>query len=210
MNEFDIKAANWDQEKMHIERAESVAEGIREMIPLTVRMKALEFGSGTGITSFFLKDSLGEITLMDSSMEMLKVAEGKIIQSGALNLRTLLWDLAGNRFTDDSFDLVFCQLVIHHITDITDIISKFKYMLNSGGYLAIADLYPEDGSFHGKGFAGHRGFDPEELAGLLKKAGFEPAEFRKIYTINKKISDSVIKPFDLFLLVARSSQDQRY
>jgi hypothetical protein len=39
---------------------------------------------------------------------------------------------------------------------------------------AIADLYPEDDSFHGEGFAGYKGFDPEELSGLLKKPAVPP------------------------------------
>ncbi len=32
------------------------------------------------------------------------------------------------------------------------ILEKFHDLLNPSGYLAIADLYPEDGSFHGLSF----------------------------------------------------------
>jgi 2-polyprenyl-3-methyl-5-hydroxy-6-metoxy-1,4-benzoquinol methylase len=208
MNEFDIKAAAWDQDPMRVERARAVASGIREMISLSGQMKALEFGSGTGITSFFLKDDLGEITLMDSSSEMLKVADEKISASGSANLRTVFHDLAGTHYTEKNFDLIFSQMVLHHISDVEDIISKFHSLLNPGGYLAIADLYPEDGSFHGEGFTGHKGFDPEELSVRLKRAGFENTNYRKCYTISKKTSDSRILHFDLFLLVAGRKHDQ--
>ena len=78
MNEFDIKASGWDQNPMHWDRSLAVASQIRELIPLTKQMTALEFGAGTGITGFLLKDYLKEITLMDTSLEMLRVINGKI------------------------------------------------------------------------------------------------------------------------------------
>jgi 2-polyprenyl-3-methyl-5-hydroxy-6-metoxy-1,4-benzoquinol methylase len=208
MNEFDTKAANWDSNPMHVERARSVSEAIREMVPVTRQFRALEFGAGTGITSFFLKDDLGEITLMDSSREMLRVADEKIRASGSDNLRTLFHDLSGKQYTEDRFDLIFCQMVLHHIPDVEDIILKFHSLLNPGGYLAIADLYPEDGSFHGEGFDGHKGFDPEELSVRLTRAGFEDTNYMKCFTINKKTADESLKPFDLFLLVAKRKPDQ--
>lgn len=208
MNEFDIKAEAWDNNPMHVERSWSVSETIRDMIPLSKQMRALEFGAGTGITSFFLKDHLGEITLMDSSIEMLKVADEKIKTSGSDNLKTLFQDLSGTNFIEERFDLIFSQMVLHHIADVEDIITKFYSLLDPGGYLAIADLFPEDGSFHGEGFTGHMGFDPEELSVWLKRKGFEEINYRKCYTINKKTADSAVKPFDLFLLVAKRKNDQ--
>ena len=65
MNEFDIKAAGWDQNPMHWDRSVAIAEQIKKLIPITKQMTALEFGAGTGITSFLLKDYLKEITLME-------------------------------------------------------------------------------------------------------------------------------------------------
>ncbi len=34
MNEFDIKAAEWDKNPMHWERSEAIVEEIRKTIPL--------------------------------------------------------------------------------------------------------------------------------------------------------------------------------
>ena len=60
-------------------------------------------------------------------------------------------------------------MVLHHVNDIEKIIGKFYRLLNPGGYLAIADLYEEDGSFHGDGFTGHKGFNMDSLSGILRK-----------------------------------------
>jgi tRNA (cmo5U34)-methyltransferase len=203
MNEFDIKAAGWDQNPMIWNRANAIANEIKRQLPLNNRMTALEFGAGTGVTSFILKDSLKEITLMDNSVEMVKIMNEKIRKSGAENLKTVSFNLEKEYFNNSGFDLVFNQMVLHHISDIEDIIAKFYKLLNPGGYLATADLYPEDGSFHGEGFTGHKGFDPVELSNLIEKTGFENISYTKCYVINKQISESVTKQFEVFLLTAR-------
>jgi len=88
-------------------------------------MTALEFGAGTGVTSFILKDSLKEIILMDNSSEMVKIMKNKIKTSGVKNLTALNFNLEQSDFKNAKFDLIFNQMVLHHITDIKDIITKF-------------------------------------------------------------------------------------
>jgi len=67
MNEFDIKAAEWDNNPIHWDRSRAIVEDMIKRIPLNKEMTALEYGAGTGIASFLLKDYLKEITLMDNS-----------------------------------------------------------------------------------------------------------------------------------------------
>jgi tRNA (cmo5U34)-methyltransferase len=202
VNEFDTKAAEWDNNPMHRDRSEAIANGIINSIPLNKEMKVLEFGAGTGITSFLIKDLVKEITLMDNSQEMVKVMNEKIRASHATNLNALNFNLELSDYDDEKFDLIITQMVLHHVNEIGLIISRFKKLLNPGGYLAIADLYSEDGSFHGPGFTGHKGFDIAELSGLLGKYAFINITSRTCYVINRKISDEETKRFDVFLMIA--------
>ena len=202
MNEFDIKAAGWDKDPMHWDRSEVITHQIKKLIPLNRQMTALLYGAGTGIASFLLKDDLKEITLMDSSSEMVKIIDEKIKTTKVKNLKTLYFDLEHADYRGKMFDLIFTQLVLHHVTDIENIIKKFYDLLNPGGHLAIADLYPEDGSFHGKEFTGHKGFDPAELSKLLLRPGFINISHQKCYIMNRKVSDTETKHFDIFLLIA--------
>ena len=202
MNEFDIKAAGWDLNPMHIERAEAIARQILGIIPLRPWMTALEFGAGTGLTSFLIKDQLKEITMMDSSSEMVRIMNEKIEAVQANNLKAIYFDLEKNVWPNGKFDLIISQMVLHHVDDIESIIKKFFLMLNPGGYMAIADLYPEDGSFHGDDFTGHRGFDVEILSNRIRNSGFTNISHRKCFIINKKISDSETKQFEVFLLIS--------
>jgi ubiquinone/menaquinone biosynthesis C-methylase UbiE len=181
----------------------AITDQIKKLIPLKKRMIALEFGAGTGIASFLLKDYLKDITLMDSSSEMVRVMNEKIKTTKVKNLKTLNFDLEQADYSVGQFDLIFTQMVLHHVVDVENILKKFFKLLNPEGYLAIADLYPEDGSFHGEGFTGHKGFDIEDLSNQVIKQGFTNISHRKCFVINRKISETKSKQFDVFLLIAK-------
>jgi len=202
MNEFDEKAAGWDKDPMHWDRSEAIAKKIIKLIPLKKDMTALEYGAGTGITSFLLKDHLKEITLMDNSAEMVKIMKQKIETSSAGNLKVVNFDLEHSDYTEAKFDLIFTQMVLHHVADIESIIGRFSKLFNSGGFLAIADLYEEDGSFHGEGFKGHLGFDIENFSSIISKYHFTNISHRPCFIIDRKISDAETKHYKVFLLIA--------
>ena len=203
MSEFDKKAAEWDKNPMHWDRSEAIANEIKALLPLNKKMRALEYGAGTGITSFLLKDLLNEITLMDNSAEMVKVMKNKIRASRVNNMSALNFDLENTDYNSGTFDLIFTQMVLHHVVNINNIIEKFYRLLNKGGYLAIADLYKEDGSFHGDGFDGHLGFDIGNLTAILRKNNFNTISHKECFIIDRKISDTESNQFPVFLLIAK-------
>jgi len=202
MNEFDLKAAGWEQNPMHRERSLAIVQAMIQDIPLTHSMSALEFGAGTGIASFLLKDYVKSILMMDSSSEMVKVMQEKITSSQVKNLQTIRFDLEKSDYTGGTFDLIFTHLVLHHIANTEAIFRSFHRLLNPGGYLAIADLYPEDGAFHGSGFNGHHGFETRMLSDKLKQLGMTNISDRLCYTIDKQVSETKTQSFGVFLLIA--------
>ncbi len=198
MSSFDARAREWDKDKMHMERSVAIAAGLGEMIPLSHCMKALEYGAGTGILSFLLKDRFSEITLMDNSQEMIKVCIEKAEYHQTDHIFPIWFDLEHENF-DGRFDIIYNQMVLHHVGGVAGMLHKFYELLNPGGYLAIADLYPEDGSFHGLDVKVHLGFDPEELGEILKNAGFKTVTYKTCFEVKR---ESGIK-YPIFLLVAQ-------
>ena len=201
MNNFDNAALTWDENPVHLERSKAIALKMHEKLPLSRDMKALEYGAGTGILSFLLSDFLNHITMMDSSEGMVKVMENKVSGRNAHNLLPVYFNLE-QETSDKNFNLIFNQMVLHHITDIQAIFEKFYKMLLPRGYLAIADLYTEDGSFHGEGFDGHMGFDPEELKLSLLKTGFSAVNYETCYTVVRKVTETVNRSYPIFLITA--------
>jgi len=202
MSEFDQKAQEWDKNKMHLERTIAVAGKLEKMITFRQNMKAMEFGAGTGLLSFYLKDRFSEITLMDSSLEMLKMAEQKMGPTDHSKFKTLFLNLEKNEYSGDPFDIIYNQMVLHHVRDIDAIIRKFYHLLNPEGVLAIADLYQEDGSFHDDNMVVHKGFDPEMLLAILLQQGFHDIQFEPCFVIHKEVSVEIIKEYPVFLMTA--------
>ncbi len=201
MSNFDDAAGTWDENPVHLERSQAIASKMLERLPLTNEMNALEFGAGTGILSFLLSDKLEHITMMDSSSGMVKVMQEKIQNRHIKNLLPVCFNLE-KEDSDKVYNLIFNQMVLHHIYNISAIFEKFYHMLLPGGILAIADLYPEDGSFHGEGFDGHPGFYPERLEAMLLATGFCNVSFEESYTVKRKIDDGSFKTYPIFLLTA--------
>ena len=203
MNDFDIKAVEWDKNPANWERSKAVANKIIKLIPLNKEMSALEYGAGTGITSFLLKDYLNEITLMDNSSEMVRVMNEKIKSSKVKNIKTLNFNLETDEYKDGKFDLIFTQMVLHHVHDIKKIISTFHHLLNPKSYLVIADLYEEDGSFHGEDFTGHKGFNIDSLSDILREERFTYLSQETCFVIDRKVSENESKQFEMFIMTAK-------
>jgi len=201
MSEFDNKARDWDKNLRNLHRSEAIAKALIESVPLQKKMKAMEYGSGTALLSFILRDKFDNITLMDNSQVMTQVATEKIAAEGVKNMKPLFFDLEKQEF-HGKFDIIYSHMVLHHVRDIDAIFNKFYALLNPGGYLAIADLYPEDGSFHGDGFDGHLGFDIDILAGKLNDIGFKNNQHHQCYIMTKEDEAGIIRYYPIFLMTA--------
>jgi ubiquinone/menaquinone biosynthesis C-methylase UbiE len=198
MTDFNQAARQWDSNNIHVQRSEALAKTLLVRIPLNNKMSALEFGAGTGILSFMLADTLGSIRMVDSASEMVAVMQEKVDALGSTNVHPMQLDLTKERYDGETFDLVFSQMAMHHVADTQAMLHTFHALLNKDGYLAIADLYQEDGSFHGAGFDGHNGFDVAELESQVLKAGFRSVATETSFTMKKGAVD-----YPIFWMIAQ-------
>jgi ubiquinone/menaquinone biosynthesis C-methylase UbiE len=199
---FDTKARQWDDNPLFRERALKIAQAIRQAVPLRPQMSALDYGCGTGLLSFPLKDELGAILLADSSSGMLEVVVGKIAAQGATHMTPLKLDLLIDPPPAQRFDLIYTSMTLHHVPDTDAILRIFHDLLNPGGTLCIADLDQEDGSFHGPEVDVHHGFDRADLSLRAAKAGFADIRFQTVFSIAKE-HESGTRDYPVFLMTAR-------
>lgn len=202
MIDFDSKARRWDSNPVFVERAHKIADAIRARVPLDRTMRALDYGCGTGLLSFPLKDALGHITLKDSSAGMLEVLREKIALQDITNMSVRQADLTAEPLPDERYDLIYSAMTLHHIPDTDRILSVFHQLLNPGGHLCIADLDKEDGSFHGPEIEVHHGFDRATLTAQAEQAGFADIRFDTVFEIVKE-TESGSRAYPVFLLTAR-------
>ena len=203
MSNFDEKAANWDDNPDHFERALKLATLMHTHVDLTEVKKAMEYGSGTGLLSFALKDSIPEITLMDASEKMTEAALAKVKAQGITNLHPLQYDFMDQPLPDVTYDLIYILQTLHHIDDTDGFLNKSYQLLSPGGLLILIDLDKEDGDFHEDDFHGHKGFERKVLEAQLKKASFKPIHYSICHTITKELEDGTTKEFPLFMMAGR-------
>jgi ubiquinone/menaquinone biosynthesis C-methylase UbiE len=201
---FDERAQNWDANPLRVERARVTAQAIRETVPLRPGMSALELGCGTGLLSFALQPDFASITLADTSQGMLDVLSDKIRAAGVDNLYPLRLDLASDPLPASRFDVIYSLMTMHHIPNTDQTLRQCHALTAPGGYLCIADLEKEDGSFHQDtpDFDGHNGFDRGVLKNKVEAAGFGNVRFSTIFHVKKQI-DGAEKAFPMFLMTAQ-------
>lgn len=201
---FNEKAKDWDKDPKKTERARIFAGEILDFTEGMSLPNAIEFGSGTGLVSFQLKDRFKSITLADNSPGMMEVLKEKIRNENITNMKPFLIDSENELGKLSGFDVIYTLLTLHHVKNIKKTFAYFKSMLNSGGYLFIGDLITEDGSFHSNDpeFDGHRGFDTEILKSWLASNGFESLTDKTFFTIEREHQNTV-KKYPLFLLVCK-------
>lgn len=207
MTNFDSRAKTWDFDPMKVERAQKVAEALRAALPLQPGLTALEYGCGTGLLSFALRDDFAHITLADTSQGMLDVLTAKIADSGIRNMTPLKLDLttdpgpASRQSLEPAsrFDVTYSLMVLHHIPNTDFILRQFHALLKPGGWLAIADLDREDGTFHADGTTDvHLGFERGALQKQAEAAGFGEIKISTAYQIRKHG-----RAYPVFLLVGK-------
>ena len=195
---FDEAAKKWDMDRKKVERARNVGAEILKYLPDTKNMIAVEYGCGTGLLGFGLLPKFKEMTFSDTSQGMLEVVRGKIEKEGHKNCRIQQIDLENPEGTPSQYDCILNLMLLHHIGDTGKAIGEWSQRLTEGGYLCIADLVKEDGSFHKGSFDGHHGFDPGMLGKLLEEKGLS---VKSITTPHAVVRDG--REYPLFLIVAR-------
>lgn len=198
---FDQAAANWDKKQRRVRLAHDIATAIARL-PLNRGMTAMDYGCGTGLVGLALAPKLKWLTGVDTSEGMLTVLAEKGAKLPENNVSTRLLDLALAP-SPEQFDLVICSMALHHIEKVDKVLANFFAALNPDGYLAVADLDEEDGSFHDRD-AGekHCGFDRQKLQRKLADIGFRDIQFQTVHTLDKSV-DGEQKLFPIFLVTAR-------
>lgn len=194
---FAHKSKSWDMNSRRVKNAQSISGLILKNIPLSKEMVVMDLGAGTGLLSYFIAPYVKKIVALDTSPSMLEEFQAKSDEFEA-QTETILSDIM--KYDKESeYDFIVSSMTIHHIEDIKALFSKLYKLLKPNGYIAIADLDTEDGTFHSEDTGVfHHGFDRDILKNMAKNVGFKDINIQTASIINKPHKD-----FSVFLLTAK-------
>ncbi len=200
MSRFDKAAKEWDSSQLRQMLASDIAKGILDSHPLTREMRLLDFGAGTGLLSQHLCSHIGHLTALDISEGMLAQLKENATSWDGCDVETVHTDIVG--YTPPKpYDGIISSMSMHHVEDIDRLFQTFAAILKPQGFIAIADLELEDGTFHSDGNEGvyHFGFEEEVLTKIAQKHGFGSVSFQTVHRVQREGN----KAFPIFLMNAQ-------
>lgn len=202
--DFDAAAANWDDNPVRRELTLAVVEGIRRRVPLEADWRIMDYGAGTGVVALALSGDVAQVLAVDSSAGMLEALRGKAAAAGVGNVSELLADLTAQDATVGAFEAIVSSMTLHHIEAPGALIGKLVGLLGPGGWLALADLDEEPGTFHpDPAGVHHHGFGAETMRGLLAGAGLVEITCEQVHTVRRPVADGSLQDFGVLLTTGR-------
>lgn len=194
-NRFDQNAATWDMSNMRQMLAKNIYDAMVKHITLKEDMDVIDFGAGTGLLSRNIALHVKSLLGIDTSKGMLE----KLDELGRENISTLHVDICKYE-TEKKYDGIVSAMTMHHVQHLDELFTKLHELLKEGGFIAIADLMSEDGTFHADNDGVHHfGFDEENLLEIVKRHGFSDVRYQRIFDVKKEEKE----PYGIFLLTAK-------
>ena len=110
------------------------------MLDLKKSYKALDVGTGPGFVAFEVSDKVAISIGLDINDHMVDIAVRKAEDDNKSNVVFVKGDISSMPFPDNSFDIVSCRRVAHHIKDKKRFIEEVWRVLKKGGKFGITDL----------------------------------------------------------------------
>ncbi len=207
MSRFDDLAAQWDTNPVRAALGSGVAEAMRATVPFAADWRIMDFGAGTGLVTLRLLDDVATVEAVDSSTGMLDVLDSKLAEASIDRVTTHRIDLTAAAWDGEPLEAVVSSMTLHHIADVPALLARLVEALRPGGWLALADLDSEDGSFHGPDVQDvhHLGFARETMAGWLTAAGCEQVSVSDAHRVTRPDVNGIPRTYGVFLAVGRKA-----
>ena len=197
---FAQKAAQYEHNSQRVQNVDQISQAVLRHTQLHSGMRLLDFGAGTGLLLERVAPFVAHITAVDVSPSMtaqLRAKAGVI----ACELEIVERDVCQGDLPDawlGAFDGVISSMTLHHLADIPALLLIFKRLVKAGGFIALADLDSEDGSFHTEDTGVfHHGFDRSALSAQAQAAGFV-----EVNTFDASVMQKPHGAYSVFVLVA--------
>ncbi|MBM9519597.1 methyltransferase domain-containing protein [Desulforhopalus vacuolatus] len=111
-----------------------------EMSPVSKNTSVLDIGCGTGSLLKIYQKYTENISGIDVSLSMIRVARKKLNEKANL----IVGSATKTEFKPHSFDLITCSLILHEVSDVIriEILKEATRILQNNGRILLIDYHP--------------------------------------------------------------------
>lgn len=176
---FDRQAETWDELRAQL-FAESAA--LWSLSPLLPRgLHVADIGTGTGGMLPYLAEIADRIVAIDLSTQMLRRARARAKSLGIEGVEFVKADLSALPLDDESVDVAFAALVLHHAERPAQALSEMARIVRQNGTVVVTDLCAHGHEWlreeHGDLWLG---FSRDEVVGHMNDAGLVDVRYRVV------------------------------
>lgn len=106
-----------------------------------------DLGAGTGFISLKVAETANIVFSIDASKNMLRELNKSAQGLGLKNIYPITGDLENLPLFDNSVDVVFINMALHHVVNPDKAIKEMKRILKDGGRVIITDVEEHDGAW---------------------------------------------------------------
>jgi ArsR family transcriptional regulator len=171
---FAQRADDWDAiRSLHIPEAQ-VEAAMQALLAEQDIGRLLDIGTGTGRMIQLFGADAAQVTAIDRSPEMLRLARAKLPHDGSEKYALVMGDFMALPLEERSADTVILHQVLHYAQVPEAVIAEAARVLDYDGRLLIADFAPhEREELRVRDQHARLGFSDEQVGGWLDSAGME-------------------------------------
>ncbi|KYN76076.1 SAM-dependent methyltransferase [Clostridium sporogenes] len=172
---FDSIAPNWN-----VIRSEYFEERLKYKILSMTNIKDKivgDLGCGTGFVSLAVANEASIVFSIDNSINMLKELSASASKKDYKNIYPIKSSLDNLAIFDESLNVVFINMALHHIKNAKKAIAEMYRVLKKDGIVVISDIRKHNGEWAKEEmFDEWLGFSKEQMTNWLEDAGFQNIE----------------------------------
>ncbi|WP_434302249.1 class I SAM-dependent methyltransferase [Clostridium botulinum] len=172
---FDSIAPDWN-----VIRSEYFEERLKYKILSITNIKDKivgDLGCGTGFVSLAVANEASIVFSIDNSINMLRELSASASKKDYKNIYPIRSSLDNLAIFDESLNVVFINMALHHIKNAKKAISEMYRVLKKDGVVVISDVREHNGEWAKEEmFDEWLGFSKEQMTNWLEDAGFKNIE----------------------------------
>ncbi|MBI5762558.1 MAG: metalloregulator ArsR/SmtB family transcription factor [Planctomycetes bacterium] len=182
---FDRLGRKWDELRAAAFGDAFALEAMLSLLP--AEWTVADIGTGTGFLLPTLADNFRNVIAVEPAATMLECARQRVADHGAANVTFHQGDLNRLPIQDSTADLAIACLVLHHVEKPADALAEIHRVVRPGGrVLLIEQQSHENQSFYETMQDLWWGFEPDDLASQVNRAGFANVHHRRLASAERE------------------------